>query len=202
MDSHSVAYLHSDQEVPLSEMNVSWALRGALVQSLVVAMNIAPLMHTSLSLPLRCETGLCGFLLLDMAKMIADDLCSEMRLPRGSCFMAPQTQANLQGCALSGILLCISKPEEFSPWRHGRTRLTELPIEQHFSYLRQQSPNSQLSARAFWRAACRVSLRRAWPKLMIQNDTKCNVVLYGLLWSCLFGVVHTNHSPLAGQESS
>lgn len=141
-------------------MNVTWALRGALVHSLVVAMNLAPILHNNLTISLRCELGLCGFLLLDICKMLADELCLEMRLPRGSCFLAPQTQANLQGVALSGILICITKDPEFSPWRFGHNRLTELPIEQHFSYLRQQSPNSQLTSRSFWQAACRVSLRR------------------------------------------
>ena len=154
------AVFFESEDCALSEMNVTWALRGALVHSLVVAMNLAPILHTNLTIFLRCEVGLCGFLLLDIFKMLADDLCNEMRLPRGSCFLAPQTQANLQGVALSGILICLTKDPEFSPWRFGHNRLTELPIEQHFSYLRQQSPNSQLTSRSFWQAACRVSLRR------------------------------------------
>lgn len=37
--------------------------------------------------------------------------------------------------------------------------MTELAIEEHFSMLRRQSPNSQLSARAFWQAAARVSIK-------------------------------------------
>ena len=53
------------------------------------------------------------------------------------------------GVALSGILICLTKDPEFSPWRYGHNRLTELPIEQHFSYLRQQSPNSQLTSQKF-----------------------------------------------------
>ena len=82
--------------------------------------------------------------------------------------MAAQTCSNLQAACLSGILVCLTKDVHFNPWHFGQVRLSELPIEEHFSYCRRQSSNSQLSARAFWQAAARVSLRNG--KLLSQES--------------------------------
>ena len=124
-----------------------------------MALCIAPLLHTDMVLETRCETGLTGFLAVELFRMLAEQKTHEMKLPKGSGFMANQTVTNLVACALSAVVLCITKDRSFSPWRWGNARLSELPIEQWFSHLRSQSPNSQLSTRAFFQASARMSLR-------------------------------------------
>ena len=76
---------------------------GCIWMSLVhfciqVALNIAPLMHTdpTLNLETRCELALTGFLALDVMKLLSEDVCARMQLPKGSCFMAAQSTTNLQ----------------------------------------------------------------------------------------------------------
>ena len=124
-----------------------------------VAMCTAPLLHRHLSLAARCELGLAGFLVLDLFQVMATDFCNRASLPTGSCWMAAQTQFNLQGCALSAVLICISKDASWHPWKMGRGRLSELSVEEWFAALRQQSPNSQLSCRSFFKAAARTQLQ-------------------------------------------
>ena len=55
--------------------------------------------------------------------------------------------------------MTITKDVDFEPWRYGSARMTEISIEEHFSMLRRQSGNSQLTARAFWQAAARVAVK-------------------------------------------
>lgn len=124
-----------------------------------VGMNLVPLMHRRVSLATRCEQGLSGFLTLDIMRMLAENTCRSMGLPTGSAFLAGQTITNLQASSLSGVILCITKSEEFNPWNWGHARLSELSIEEQFSFYRQQSANSQLTSRAFWRAAARTAMR-------------------------------------------
>eukprot|EP00435_Cladocopium_sp_Y103_P006163 s1030_g2.t1 len=57
------------------------------------------------------------------------------------------------------VLVTITKEKEFEPWRYGSARMTEISIEEHFGMLRRQSGNSQLTCRAFWQAAARVSVK-------------------------------------------
>ena len=59
---------------------------------------MAPLLHRdpNVDLATRCEWALCGFLAIDIFKLLAEEQCSTMRLPKGSCFMATQTCTNLQ----------------------------------------------------------------------------------------------------------
>ena len=83
----------------------------------------------------------------DLWFLLAQDRCTEMCLPKGSCSMAPQTIYNLQGCALVSVVMTITLQEEWAPWRNGQCRLWELPIEERFSLLRRQSSNAQLSCR-------------------------------------------------------
>ena len=63
-----------------------------------VALCTGGLLHRdpALTLATRCEWALSGFLIIDVMKMISEDTCSQMQLPRGSCFMASQTCTNLQ----------------------------------------------------------------------------------------------------------
>lgn len=124
-----------------------------------VGLNLAPLLHRDVPLETRCELGLSGFLCLDVFQMLSHDMDRTLNLPRGSSFWAPQTVLNLQSACLSGVLMTLTKDETFSPWTFGNCRLTELPVEEHFSFCRGQSSNSQLSCRAFWQASARVSMR-------------------------------------------
>lgn len=131
------------------------------VCDLEVGLCVASVLHRDrkVSLKIRCEWAISGFLVIDVMKVISDETCRRMRLPKGSCYMAGQTCTNLQSSALAIALLCFSKDPTFLPWRNGSARLSELPVEQHFSMCRSQSVNSQLSARAFWKASARVALK-------------------------------------------
>ena len=124
-------------------------------------MTLAPCFHTALRLKDRCELALTGFICLDLFRVLADDLCSGMQLPRGSCYMAAQTVQNLQSSALGVITLCVSKEKSFNPWTFGFGRTTELSIEQTFGMLRVQSRNAQLSTRAFLQADARLAMKNS-----------------------------------------
>ena len=124
-------------------------------------MALAPCFHTALRLKDRCELALTGFICLDLFRILADDLCSGMQLPRGSCYMASQTMQNLQTSALGVITLCVSKEKSFNPWVFGFGRTTELCIEQTFGMLRVQSRNAQLSTRAFLQADARLAMKNS-----------------------------------------
>ena len=149
------------KDCKLSEMLVSWSLRGALLHNVTVACCVGSCMTRNLTLANRCETALAGFLLLDLYALVAKHTCTSMRLPTGSCFMAPQTVLNLQSVALAVAAICATKDASFEPWTRGSCRLSEMAIEQHFSMLRAQSPNAQLSARAYFKAGARVALKAA-----------------------------------------
>lgn len=147
------------EDLHLSQMSVPWNLKGAVIHNVCVAMALSPALHTDISLLERCEIALAGFLTLDIFKFLADDTCETFGLPRGSCYMAPQTVSNLQAIALSMIAYCVSKPATFQPFRHGFARMTELAIEQVFGQLRVQSRNAQLSTRGFLQADARLAMR-------------------------------------------
>lgn len=126
---------------------------------LEVAMCSAGILHRDLSLLARTEVALSGFLALDLYRMLADARCARLNLPKGSQFMAPQTMYNLQGLCLSVACIACSKDPDWHPWAVGTARLSELSVEEWFSHLRRQSPNSQLSARAFFQASSRQLLK-------------------------------------------
>ena len=123
-----------------------------------VALNLAPLLHRTFPLALRAEVGVSGFVALDLFRMLAEDQCRKMKAPTGSTFWAAQTVVNMQSCCLAGILVTITKDEAFSPWRAGSARMSEISIEEQFSFLRRQSANAQLTCRSFWQAAARVAI--------------------------------------------
>ncbi len=116
-------------------------------------------MHRDMPLSVRAETALCGFLCIDIFKFLAAERCHKLRLPTGSLYMASQTAANIQACALSALIICLSKASEFNPWAAGHGRLTELPIEQYFGALRKTSPNAQLNCRQYFAASIKQSLK-------------------------------------------
>lgn len=112
-------------------------------------------MHGFLTVQERCEVALSGFLCLEMFEMLAKDKCKSLQLPGGSAFMAVQTCNTLKHVALSVIIICITMEDGFDAWSSGTARLTELPIEYHFEYLRAMTSNSQLSARQFFASDAR-----------------------------------------------
>ena len=129
------------------------------VHNLVVALCTSPAMHKNMSLSARCEASLCGFICLDLFRMLAIQKALDLGLPRGATFMSGQTMWNLQGTALSTIAICCAKEKQWSPWDHGEGRITEAAVEQNFGHLRAQSSTAQLSCRAYWMAAARQSLK-------------------------------------------
>ena len=76
--------------------------------------------------------------------MLAEQKVTELQLPRGSLFMASQTCFNIQGVALSTVLIAISKTPDFQPWTYGHARLSELPVEGVVQLL--EKPKQQQSA--------------------------------------------------------
>ena len=117
------------------------------------------MLNTNLSLQQRVEIALSGFLTLDLFQLLSREKAREYGLPVDSCGMAVQTIRNLQASSLSAVTVACAKNPSFTPWKHGFGRLSELPVEHHFSYLRQQVSNSQLSCRSYWQCSARVSLR-------------------------------------------
>lgn len=114
------------EDAHMANTKIPWALHGMTVHNCVVALCIAPCTHKDLRLAQRCEVALSGFLCIDLFRMAAESLCSARTLPRGSLFMAPQTCHNLQGVALSVIVVCLTKSPDFSPWTRGQSRLSEI----------------------------------------------------------------------------
>lgn len=143
----------------MAKMQVHWALRGALLHSLVTAMAISPLLNRGINLKQRCEIGLAGYACLELFRMVAEDICKEMQLPLGSCFLAGQSLSNLEWVAMSGVIVCVTKDIHSNPWLHGFGRLSEIGIEHHFGYLRQQSQNSQMTARQYFQYSARLAMQ-------------------------------------------
>ena len=143
----------------LADMAVCWSLKGALVHNVVMAMCIGPSMCKGWSLQDRCETAAAGFTAVDIFRLLAKKRAAEAGVPAGSFFLAPQTAHNVQGVALAVMTICCTKPPGFTPWEFGHGRITEISVEQHFGHLRGQSCNAQLSARSFFQAQARQSLR-------------------------------------------
>lgn len=131
-------------------MKIPWSLKGALLHHLCVSMCVAPSMHSLLTVAERCEVALSGYICMDLFSMLAKEKCRTLQLPGGSTFMAVQTCSTLQHVALSVVLICLTMEDGFDAWTSGTARLTELPIEYHFGYLRCMMSNSQFSARQFF----------------------------------------------------
>jgi hypothetical protein len=97
-------------ECDVTKMLVPWGLKGFEVFNIMVSLCIAPIQHKDLSLEQRCENAVSGFCLIDMFKILAERRAEEHGLPSGSCFMAEPTAFNLQGVALSTLVVCATKP--------------------------------------------------------------------------------------------
>lgn len=160
-------------------MEVGWSLKGAVLHNVSVALCVSPSVHTDLNTMERCEAALCGFILQDLWKLVSDQTQQELQVATGSTWLAGQTMANLQGCALSTVALCVGKSSTWLPWRFGRGRLSEISIEEHFGHLRCQtrsSPHDHSSMQMLARA-CEPS--RTLPKLL--HDAPL-LVLKSQLW--------------------
>ena len=162
-----------------------------------VALNAAPLLHTRMRLEDRCENALAGFVALDIFCLLSQSHCQSLGMPKGSFSMAGQTCLNLQSCALSSAIICLTKPTDFEPWAHGFGRLSELPVEQFFSFCRRQSENSQLSARAYWQASARQCLKMEkliakQPPAKTGSPALSQDQQLGMEWHGVFPVIHSN----------
>eukprot|EP00438_Fugacium_kawagutii_P032581 Skav235943 [mRNA] locus=scaffold4666:46920:49854:- [translate_table: standard] len=118
-----------------------------------------------MSLENRAENAMTGFLLLDMFQLLASRDAARKSLPKGSCFLAPETVRNLQNSALAIIAVAASKDPIGSPWKNGEHRLDELGIEQMFGRLRSQSPTAQLTISQYWQASAKDMLKQSKEKL-------------------------------------
>ena len=107
----------------------------------------------------RRSAALAGFLCLDLFQMCAHQTCVKMKLPKGSCFLAPQTVHNLQGTALATVVICATKDTGFEPWSFDHCRLSEISVEEYFGMLRSRSSNSQLSTRGYFYASALQAMR-------------------------------------------
>lgn len=118
-----------------------------------------PLTHRRMSMVHRVENLLCGFVLVDLYRLIASRECKKRSLPAGTLFLAEETLRNIQQCALGGLSVCLTKDPLGDPFAHGHARLSELSVEEWFGRQRVQSPSAQLTARAYWAAVCRTMLK-------------------------------------------
>ena len=136
-------------------------------------MCVASLLHTRLTLMQRAEIAVAGFVSLDIFRLLAAKRCSALALPTGSTFMSPQTLFNIQGVALSALVVTVTKEENWHPFSHGQCRLSELGVEEWFSLLRRQSSNAQLTTRGFFQASARTTMHhgKILNKLMPRSKT-------------------------------
>ena len=51
---------------------------------------------------------------------------ADMGLPAGSLFMASQTMENLQGAAMTAVVMSLTKPSLVDPWSRGHGRCSEI----------------------------------------------------------------------------
>lgn len=147
------------QEGHLADLSLCWSLKGALIHNVTMAMCLSPCINREWRLQERCETAAAGFVAVDVFRMLGKTRASELGVPTGSQYMAPQTCHNVQGAALTVLAIACSKPPSFCPWRFGFARLSEITIEQGFGFVRAQSQNSQVSARSFFQSDARLSIK-------------------------------------------
>ena len=107
----------------------------------------------------RVQNAMCGYVLLDLFRLVAEQRCSKLSLPKGTLFLHPETLRNVQHIGLAVIAVCLTGCKSGNPFARGHHRLSELAIEEHFGSLRTQSVSAQLTARAFWKAAAREMVR-------------------------------------------
>ena len=151
--------LFSPEEGSLEAMTIPWSLSGLCIHNCMTALCLSGLVHRDLTMAERCENAVSGFVGMDLFKILADRKCKAMELPAGSCFYAGQTLSNAQSAALATMVVTLTKPPWYNCFDHGNGRLTEISVEQWFAGIRQQSSNSQVSARSYFLACARQNLR-------------------------------------------
>ena len=82
----------------------------------------APLLHKSMSVRNRLQNGFCGYVLLDLFKLLADKECRRRCLPTGSLWLAPQTHRNMQFVVLGMLSALLSKDRVGNPFLSGHHR--------------------------------------------------------------------------------
>ena len=119
----------------------------------------APLLHQSMSIQNRLECGFAGYVLLDVWKLLADRETKKRGLPKGSLWLAPQTQRNLQSVVQGMLVALLGKDEIGNPFKNGHHRMSELHIEEFFGRLRMRAHNSQFNVKQFWSASSAEAIR-------------------------------------------
>ncbi|CAK8991551.1 Uncharacterized protein SCF082_LOCUS2894 [Durusdinium trenchii] len=152
-------FLVDSVEGSLEAMTIPWSLSGLCIHNCMTALCLSGLVHRDLTMAERCENAVSGFVGMDLFKILADRKCKAMELPAGSCFYAGQTLSNAQSAALATMVVTLTKPPWYNCFDHGNGRLTEISVEQWFAGIRQQSSNSQVSARSYFLACARQNLR-------------------------------------------
>lgn len=109
----------------------------------------------------RTEAALCGFLLWDLWAIVANDREMHLRRPKNSMQMAWQTRQNLQGIALTQVLMAAKKEKQWTPWAQAGHALSEIHIERQFGQYRGTSPSSELTCKSYWLANAKVAQRTA-----------------------------------------
>lgn len=116
-------------------------------------------MHKSMSLLDRLENALCGFVLMDLFKLLSTRECKRRGLPANSLWMASQTHRNLQYVVMGFVSAVLGKDRVGDPWKNSHLRWTELPIEMWFGRLRQRATSAQFNAKQYWSHAAAEMMR-------------------------------------------
>ena len=74
-------------------------------------------------------------------KMLSQITAAQSRLPQTACFLAPQTQENLQQICLTVMTICYTKATSGDYWRSAN-RVSEISIEEFFGRLRTQAQSA------------------------------------------------------------
>lgn len=98
----------------------------------------APLMHQGMSVTERVENSLCGYVLLDIFKLLAQKECRRRCLPTGSLWMSPQTHRNMQYVVMG--LIHHSFARQGSLWKPVERLSPPLNRAAHRNVFRQTSP--------------------------------------------------------------
>lgn len=133
--------------------------------NLVEVLAVGGIFHPGLSPQERCENALTSFLLLELGKMISDESCKELGLRKSSRWIAPQTHKNL--CELCA-LICIQVMGLPGNMPHLPWRSSELPLEQHFGFLRRQYTTAQLRTRDYIQSLA----KQMWATSKKMKDSK------------------------------
>ena len=117
-------------------------------------------MHRTMSTSDRLENALCGYVLLDLFRLLANKECRLKGLPTGSCWLASQTHRNMQFVVQGFVQALLSKDAIGNPFQASHHRWTELPIELYFGRLRQRAQGAAFNSKQFWAHAAAEMMRQ------------------------------------------